>query len=413
MVALGAPLAAQQQKHVAYPERDILSPFRFPGEVYAPPDRLFFLLRRMRVLAANQGNPRRIDDEGRQLIDHEGWRTAYDEVMSIGVDAAYLAQILRLSKNADDRATALYGMFFCKQPENIANLISHIPGEPERKAREMAFPLAVQWLQVHLKRRFGDLGEEAKKNLVLALPKLGSPAAKAAGITRLPRDDDHLVDLRVIPFLQLLDLDDPLDQAQGMWFCKEMFAIRVDLALKWLEPALPRVRQLLVADDPQVRKEAIGLLRAIGPKDLPEIADDAAPAALQAWADRAVRNLFPPIRNLNNTIVALYPSPERDALVAAGLEALEGDKLGETKFGRTKDGQNYRGYCLRHVPEALRPLALPVGATVTTVNGLPITDAASLLRTVRELLQVQKHPRSLLVEYIRDDAVHAVEFRVM
>lgn len=406
-------LTAQEPKHVAYPDRDVLSPFRAPAEVYAPPDKLFSLLRRMRALADDLGIRREFDAEGREVLDHEGWRLLREEVDRIGLDAAYLAAILRLSKNADDRATALYATFFCKQPDYVLNLVAHIPGEPERRAREQAMPRAVAYLKAHLRRRFGNLDAEQKKLALQALPQIGSPAAKAAGITRLPRDEDHLHDLRLVPFFQLLDLDDPLDQAQGLWFLKEVFAIRGDLAMVWLEPALPRVRQLLVAEDQRVREQAIGLLHTIGPKDLRLATIDEGPAALQAWADLAVRALFPPIRNLNDTIVQMQPSPERDAIVAAGVKALEGDSLGEATFGKTKDGMNYRGFRVARVPDDLKPLAIPEGAVITAINGCPVDGSASVLRTVKEQLAQRKHPRSLLVEYVLDGATHAVEYRIL
>ena len=413
VASLTAELAAQETRSVAYPQRDILSPFRNPIDVYAPPDRLFLLLRRMRSLAENPSLPREIDGDGREIVDHEGWREAREEVDRIGIDAGYLAQIMRLSKNADDRATAFYATFFCKQPDYVLNLIAHIPGEPERKARELAYPRAIDWLRAHLRRRFGDLSEEQKKLATMALPQIGSPAAKAAGITRLPRDEDHLHDLRLIPFFQLLDLDDPLDQAQGLWFLKEVFQIRGDLALVWLEPALPRVRQLLAAEDVKVREQAIGLLQTIGPADLRKATIDESPQALQAWADLAVRALFPPIRNLNNTIVQLHPSPERDAIVAAGIKALEGASLGEPAFGKTKDGNTYRGFHVLHVPDELKELAIPKGAVITAVNGVPVDDSASLLRAVQSQLKVAKHPRVLFFDYVLEQKPRVVEYRIL
>lgn len=415
LVAASAALPAQHEKAIAYPDRDMLSPFRAPAEVYAPPDRLFAALRRMRSIAEDPAEPREYDAEGREILDHKGWRAARAEVEQIGIDASYLAGILRMSKNADDRATALYAMFFCKQPEYILNLIGHIPGEPLRKLREQAFPRAIAWLQANLNRRFGDLSDEQKKLMLSTIPEIGSPAARAAGLERLPRDEDPLYvqGLRLVPFFQLLDLDEPIDQAQGLWFLKEVFRMRDDLTLIWLEPALPRVRQLLVGEDERVRTEAIGLLQAIGPRDLPPVSADASPATLLEYAERAVRRLFPPIRNFNNALVQLFPSPERDSLASAAVAALEGDALGEPTFGKLKDGSPYRGYRLRHVPESLKPLALPAGAVITSVNGVVVRDAASLLHSVRQQLELLAHPRKLVVEYVRDNSLHAVEYRVM
>lgn len=413
LASVGGVLAAQEAKSIAFPQRDILSPFRDPAEVYAPPDKLFLLLRRMRAIAEDPTSKKDFDKEGREVVDNQSWRATRDEVDKLGLDAGYLAAIMRMSKNADDRRTAFYAGFFCKQPDYVVNLISHIPGEPVRKTREESFPRAIAYLAAHLKKRFGDLSEDEKKLALQAMPQPGSPAAKAAGITRLPLDTDHLLDLRLIPFFQLLDLDEPLDQAQGLWFLKEVFRIRGDLAVVWLEPVLPRIRQLLGSADLAVRAEAIGVLKVIGPTDLREATVDEEPRALQAWADLAIRGLFPPIRNLNNAIVQLHPSPERDAILEAGLKALEGASLGEATFGKTKDGMAYRGFRVLHVPEELKVLAIPEGAAITAVNGVTVSDSASLLRTLREQFKLLKHPRSLLVEYVHAEVTHACEFRIM
>ena len=43
----------------------------------------------------------------------------------------------------------------------------------------------------------------------------------------------------------------------------------MDLASAWLEPALPRVKELLLSDSPDVRAEATTMFQLIGPADLP------------------------------------------------------------------------------------------------------------------------------------------------
>jgi hypothetical protein len=60
----------------------------------------------------------------------------------------------------------------------------------------------------------------------------------------------------------------------------------------------------------------------------------------------------------------------------------------------------------------LTPRAIPAGALITAVNGLGVSDAATLLRTVRRQLEIAKHPRSLILEYLRDGTTHAVEYRL-
>ena len=417
LALLACVCGAQEPKAIAYPEHDILSPFRHPTDVYAPPDELFRLLRQMQAIAEAPAAKTDFDVNGREIVDDDGWRAARAAVQQLGVDAAYLAQIMRLHKNAGERATAFYGAFYCDNVDHVLNLIAHIPGEPERRTRERAMPRAIAYLHAHLGRRFGDLGEDAKQAMLAAMPQPGSPAAKARGITRAPRDEDQLYELRLVPFFQLLDLDNLDDQAQGLWFLKEVFLLRKDLALTWLEPALPRLRQLLAAGDSTVagkavRDQTIGLFEAIGPNNLtPAPVDDA--RALQAWADTASKSLFPPIRNLNDAIVQIQPSPERDALVAAGTKALETSAIGDPFAGRGKDGQYYRGFRVVTVPDELKALAIPAGVVITTVNGVGVTDAASLLRTVREQLDLQKHPRRLLVEYRRDDSLYAIEYQLL
>ncbi len=409
---LTALASAQQQKAIAYPQRDILSPFRTPVETYAPPDELFKLLREMEAIAAAPNAPRSFDKDGREVIDDVRWRAARAQVQRIGIDAGYLAQIMRLNKHAGDRATAFYATFFCDNPDYVVNLIAHIPGEPERKTREAAMPRAVEYLRKNLRRRFGDLTPEQKLEVQKALPQIGSPAARAAGVLRAPQDDDHLHDILLVPFFQLLDLDDPLDQAQGLWFLKEVFLLRGDLALRFAEPSLPRVRQLLASDSAKVKEQAIGLFQAIGPARLREAPVDD-PRALQAWAEEASKALFPPIRNLNDTIVQLYASPERDAILDAGSKALETSAIGDPFVGQTKEGQVFRGFRVARVPDELKALAIPVESVITTINGLGVSDAATLLQTVRDQLRALGHPRKLFVEYVRDGVTHAVEYRVM
>lgn len=404
--------AAQEPKFVAYPDRDILSPFRTPTDVYAPPDALFHQLRIMQGFANRPDLHKDFDRDGREIVDDPRWHEARIEAERIGIDAAYLAQIMRLHKNAGERATAFYAAFFCTNRDHVFNLISHIPGEPERKTREAAMPRAIAYLRANLGRKFGDLPPEERAAITQSMPEIGSPAAKTAGLLRAPVDQDHLHDVRLVPFYQLLDLDEPIDQAQGLWFLKEVFLIRLDKALVTLEPALPRIRQLITSKNDAVRDQAIGLMQAVGKKDLrkPPIDD---PAALPLWVDEAAKVLFAPIRNLNNAIVQLHPSPERDAVVAAGIKALEDSAIGDAFVGQNKAGQYVRGYRLVTVPDALKPLAIPAGAIVTSVNGVGVSNAKTLLNTLREQLARKVYPNVLFVEYVRGEETHAVEYRVM
>lgn len=415
LLLLAGAAAAQgeprRQAPVAYPERDALSPFRQPTDVYAPPDEVFRLLRVMQSLADAPSSPRRFDIDGREVVDDAQWRQARADVLQKGLDAGYLAGIMRLNKNPADRATAFYGAFHVAKVDDVFELIAHVPGEPLRAIRERALPRAVAFVRANGGRRFGDLAPEKQDELRAGLPAPGSPAAVAAGIVRGPIAEDFLHKLRLVPFLQMLDLDEPIDQAQALWFVKETVAVRPDLALLWLEPSLPRVRELLAAPTAAVRQEAIGVFRAIGGTDLPAPPDD--PAALAAWAVTAGRTLFPTIRNLNDAIVQLHDGPERDALAAAGRTALAGGSIGDPWRGKDKAGAFAAGYRIVTVPEPLRALAIPAGAVITSVNGVAVRDAASLLATLTEQLTAGKPPRVLMVELLVGGELRAIEYRVL
>ncbi len=410
LCSLCLPLVAQEPKTIAYPQRDLLSPFRTPKDAYPPQEELFRLLRIMENLADDPRSAKHFDAEGREVVDDPRWQQASADVARLDLNAGMLAQIVRLNRHAPDRATAFYAAFRVLKPAEVIELIEHIPGEPERKLREKAFPRALEFLRKNLARRFGDLPKDQRDALVAALPEPGSPAAKAQGIVRAPIDADTLHSMRVIPFLQMLDLDEAIDQAQALWFLREVFALRGDLALMWLEPALPRVRQLLLSPSESVRKEAIGLFQTIGPSDLKAPPTD--PRELVDWADQASKAIFPPIRNLNDTIVQLHPSPERDAVAAAGVEALQTSAIGDPYRGQIDGGQWITGFRVGRVPDALKPLAIPVKAVVTMVNGIAITDGPGLLEAVRSQLELGKHPRTLFVEYVLDGKPHAIEYRV-
>ena len=403
---------AQERKHVAFPERDALTPFRAPSEIYAPPDRLYSLLRRMRAMAANPANERSTDEDGREVLALEAWREIHGEVERIGLDAGYLASIMRMSKNDDDRRTAFYAMFYCDRVDYVMNLIGHIPGEPLRATRQEAFARAIEYLKANLNRRFGDLDPDHKKAILEAMPEIGSPVAKQRGIVREPRDDDHLNQLGLIPFFQLLDVDEPIDQAQALWFLKEVFTLRIDLAQLWLEPVLPRLRQLLISDDAKVREQVTGLLRAIGPKDLPEAPVDD-PVGLRDWAEIAIRNLFPPIRNINDALIVLFPSEDRDRIVKAAVEGLVDSAIGDPYTGKDEAGERVRGFRLATMPDELEPLAIPRGAIITSLNGAMVHDAESLLQTATRLIESLGTPRKLLVEYVVEGKRKAVEYRIM
>ena len=362
--------------------------------------------------AARRSPGHSYDASGHPVIDDEQWLRAKQELDLLGLDSGHLAQVIRTSRNADDRALALWGAIYCTSPTDVFNLIAHIPGEPVRNTREAALPRAVAYLEAHLGRTYGDLTEEQKA--ALNLPEPGSPVARKMGITRAPLDSDRLYGINLQPFFQLLDLNTTHDQAQGLWFLSQCFALRPDLALAWLEPALPRIEQLLVGPNQQVRAQALELLGTVGPADLQAPPTDADDEALLQFAKQATDPLFPPIRRTAEGLFLLFPGPERDALAAAGKKALQ-DGAVSSGYGKTKDGHPYRGLRIERVPADLEILALPAGAVITSVNGVPLSTADSLQKLFAKLFPTDRDitTRRLMVEYVFEGANHAIEYRVL
>lgn len=406
-------LPAQQQTLSAYPNRDELTPFRACTGIVAAPDAVFQQLRILREQAERTGAAVDFDANGITTVNHPVWRQSLEELRKQNIDAGWLARILRESRNADERDLAFFGMFFCAEPGHVCNLIAHIPGEPERATRQKAYRRAVAYLRAHLARRFGDLGDEQRKALLENMPAVGSPAAKAMGITRTPVEADHLYVVNLTPFFQMLDLGEPVDQAQALWFLKEVFSVRPDLAKGWLEPAMPRVRGFLEGSEPLARTEARGLLAAVAPKTIRQPEAGAGEAEWTAWTVAVTKAVFPPIRTLSEALFALYPSEERTALAARVKEALSGDTLGDSASGKTEAGEQYWGFRVARLPKELEGLGVPAGAVVTALNGRPVRSAKDLLATGTNLLAMGRGQRSLFVDYVHEGRKKAVEYRVM
>jgi hypothetical protein len=135
--------------------------------------------------------------------------------------------------------------------------------------------------------------------------------------------------------------------------------------------------------------------------------------------------MFPPIRRVAEGMFLLMPGPDCDAIVAAGQKALSGSSLGEATNRRTADGKWHRGFHVREVPEDLAVLGIRPGTLLTAVNGMPISDGASLLRAIAAQFQVRDRSTDkagvmrqvararLVVEMLVDDATKAIEYRVL
>jgi hypothetical protein len=196
--------------------------------------------------------------------------------------------------------------------------------------------------------------------------------------------------------------------------------VRRDLAAQWAEPALPRIAQLLESDDKQVRDEAAGLLLAIGSKDLKPLPADADAAARREFARRAGSAMFPPIRPLSAGLLLLLPSAEREALFAAGRQALDDSSIGETVTATDSADHRFRGLRIDRVPKELEVLRIPLGAVVTAINGTPVVDVAQVKKALAGAFETrdrqgETHQLSagrVVVDYMFEGKPRAMEYRV-
>jgi hypothetical protein len=93
--------------------------------------------------------------------------------------------------------------------------------------------------------------------------------------------------------------------------------------------------------------------------------------------------------------------------------ALAEGSIGDPWRGKDKTGAFATGYRIVTVPEPLRALAIPAGAVITSINGVAVRDAASLLATATQLLTAGRPPRVLMVEMLVGGELRAIEYRVL
>lgn len=399
---LGTTLASQ---------RDILSPFRDPRNFIPIPEQMTDVYRQLQIMksTAESLGPVRFDSQGREVCDHPRWKAAYEVLRGYDIDAGFLSYVLRSSGSYEDRDIALYGSYFVDNPDWVLDLIEHIPGEPIRSLREKAYVRALNYLKVHLTRRYGDLTEEQLGALASNRPPLGSPVARSMGITSNPKPEDRLHSINLHPFVELLEVDSASDQAQGLWFLKECFWIHKELAVVWMEQMTPRLRLFLKSEDESIRTETFELIEAADPKSRPAPPTDSDPSDVETWLSAVLYELYPPIRVISNGLIELYPSADLDEVVEVGTELLKRDGIGSVRNGQTNTGAHYRGFHIGRTPEPLNKLGLPIGAIITSINGQPVSESAQLLEVIKTQLEVRLQ---FLVEYVHDGEMLALEYRV-
>ncbi|MEM7202992.1 MAG: hypothetical protein AAF628_22220 [Planctomycetota bacterium] len=387
-LATALPLAAQAPDQATTDPLYGLRPFRNPQENVATPQPLFrnlqLMVNRIEAIGADQ---MRFDEDGREVCDDPTWQRTREKVLGQLFNmATVFGLVMRDSRHPNDRRLAAYGAFLVDRVDHVFDLMKFFPGEPVRETREAALRRSIAFLRVHW-----------PKNVE---PDDGAVTDQAA--------EQAQYQVQIEPFAALMAEPDPRDQAQGLWFLKELCGIRDNVYPALLALARPRLGELLTSADPLVRQEARGFLQAADPEHRePPKADDN--DALLAWSEAVLYDVFPPIRRVNEGRTDLFPSADLDQLVKVGRDALQGDAIGSTEQGRLQPGLYYRGFRVTRLPEPLDRLGIPVDAVITAVNGTPVTSGPDLLKAIETWLE---HRHVLMVEFLVNRQSRAIEFRI-
>jgi hypothetical protein len=353
-------------------------PFRNPSRNYEPPQDLYGDLRIMHNLAeAASKDQVSYDEHGRQVIAVHEWQEARERIRSkVPNLGGYLGMVAWESASVEDRAIALYGMFFLDDVSKVFELIPLLPGEPIPKLRERGFVRAVEFLRVHWPQNGAD-----------GKPKYG---------------------LDWSPWIALLAIDNAGDQAQASWFLTQLAAIRPDTAERLFAEARPALKKLLAGRHAVVREHAQMLVQALDPQHRQPPPDGAGNDVRQRWLADVEYDLLPPIHVVSAGLVDLHPGPDRDRIVEVGRDLLQRDAIGVVSSGKRKDGGHYRGLRLARVPEPLDRLLLPLDAVITNVNAAPVASHEELLAAI----EAGVRRGQILVEFVHGGASKVIEYRV-
>lgn len=338
-------------------EYDDIEPFRRPTgvkeNVPGQARDLIADLAEMHRLATNANHLQlAIDTDGREICSIKQWTQAHENIKSNGLNMeGWLGKIMREDNQVRTRRACIYGMFYFNDPHKIIQLISNLPGEPLRDLREIGFERALNYMRVHYKQskpqnpKFPDNG--------VVVPKY---------------------DFNPLPFFLLLDQEQGIDKAQGLWFLTEVLKIRPDLGRVYLEEVGEQISTLLVSADKDIRKQAHAFLVAIDKKQgrIPKLA--AADQELKEWLDALDYELFPPIRHVSLGRCDLYPSEDRDKILEVGKRILV-PVLFPPGSARLKSGTVRYGIRLGRLPEPLDKLGLPINSLVVSINNHTVKDA--------------------------------------
>lgn len=397
LLALAPCLTAQEEKE---PPRDWRLPYRQPQIRVEPPIELFRVLEPLQGLMDRSAPEDRKFVEGVEVVDSEEWRSLAARLGSMRIDGGYLSLILRDSADAKDRRTAFFGGFHVRDPNVIRSLIEHIPGEPSRKLREEMYPRAVAWMRYHE-------GPGAAKRR--AAEEQGAEPSDQPAVENYRKER---VDL--MPFLAVLELETKADRVQALWFLARVVAIDASYAKQAFDIGADRLAKLAGEVDGLAAEQFDSLLRAADP-DQERVArlgseDELDSKDRIAWFEDVLHDLYPPIRRISGGLYELFPSEDRDQLLAVGRKLLEDDSQWQVVDGMDKSRIPYRGLRLPILPEPLDQLGLKPGTTIVGISGAPVPNLESL----RVILDRMVRPGGrVFVEFITEDkARHAIEYRV-
>ncbi len=380
-----------------------LRPFRTPAKNLQPPLELYDELRQCLAIASNPGAYKvSHDEQGREVCDSPAWKDAHRRAeIKAARMGGYLAVVCQESGSAEDRRLGFYGAYFIDSMQDAIAITSLIPSEPVARIREEAMVRAVQFLKVQMaKKRGGQAG-----------PRPATPVdyseGRAVGGRVFEDPDAPVYDLDVTPWCALVESGDPREKAQGLWFLREVGTANKQVGALALNFMQTFVRDLVVHEHAEVRKQVWGLLAAADPQGREAPGADAAADAVKSWSEAVLYDLFPPIRLVSAGLVELFPSADLDQIVATGKELLARDGIGATATG-TAGGIFYRGFRVNRQPKPLDLLRLPANAVITRINGVPVADSKELLDTIENFV---KRKQALVVEFIHQDQTKAIEYR--
>lgn len=368
-------------------------PYRSPETKIAPPDGLFEVLRRLQSVYNGTPESGQLSINGRDSVESEEWSRTMADLERVELQPPYLSLIIRDSNIPNDRRTAFFGAFLVELDDTVRAFIEHIPGEPARSIREEAYLRAVRWMAHHDRPGYVRSGEE-----------ITEAEASLHAMQRRERID-------LTPFFAVLDLEEEIDRAQGLWFLAQVSRIHPYYAEKTIEGAYHRLVEM--ADDPSegVQTQLRELAVLIDPDEERREAGLAEDADVRERLAAIRYDLFPPIRQLSAGVFELYPHADRDEILEVGQRWLEGGGFEENVSGRDERGVVYYGLRLPALPEPLDRLGIPSGVILVAISGNVVRRPAQ----VAELLENYARPGgAFFLEYVDSRGKRrAVQYRVM